>query len=245
MTARICSPCDSVFEGASDIPERTILCVDDEVSGLRVRRMLLESSGYRVLIAGSGKEGVDTFSAQPVDAVLLDYYMPGMSGGEVAAEMKRRKPQVPVILLSAYITVPERTLEMVDAFITKGQPPDFLLTKLDALLRRAHSHPEMAGDYLMFVNHERRYVEVTDAVCRLLGYRRAEILGMTIEDVAMPAPTEVRQLFQEYRAAGQQRGEFVLRHKTGKPVPVRYEAVVLADGCLASRLTPMQDMAAD
>jgi len=214
------------------------LCVDDEPAGLRVRQMLLEMSGYAVLTALSGEQGLESFRAHPVDAVLLDYYMPGMDGGQVAAEMKRHKPEVPVILLSAYITVPETTLQTVDAFVTKGQPPDLLLTKLDALLRNPHSHPELAAECVMFVNAQRRYTEVTEAACRLLGYRRAELLGLTIEDISMPGPSEVQRLFTEYRQEGAQRGRFVLRHKSGRPVPVQYEALVLDDGCMVSCLKP-------
>ena len=61
-----------------------ILCVDDEVVGLRVRKILLERAGYRVLTAEDGRSGIDLFASEPVDAVVLDYAMPGMHGGEVA-----------------------------------------------------------------------------------------------------------------------------------------------------------------
>src|SRR5688572_2703402 len=173
--------------------------------------MLLESSGYRVLTAGSGPEGLEIFSRQRADAVLLDYYMPGMNGGAVAEEMKRRSPDVMLILLSAYITVPEKTLDTVDAFVTKGQPPDLLLTKLDSLLRNEHRHPELAEECVVFVNAERRYTEVSDAVCRLLGYRRAELLGMGVEDLSLTPATAVKPLFSRELAG--QSARFVLRHK--------------------------------
>jgi PAS domain S-box-containing protein len=206
--------------------------------------MLLESSGFSVLTASSGEQGLQIFSSRPPDAVLLDYYMPGLNGGQVAEEMKRRRPQVPVILLSAYITVPEKTLETVDAFITKGQPPDYLLTKLDSMLRNGHSHPELTDEHVMFVNAQRRYTHVSDAVCHLLGYKRAELLGMSIDDVSLPPPSDVRTLFREYRDQRQQSGSFTLRHKSGRPVPVRYQARVLADGCMVSVLTPVSGSSA-
>jgi CheY-like chemotaxis protein len=64
---------------------KTVLCVDDEKIGLRVRKIMLESRGYKVLIAHNGPEGLKVFTENQVDLVVLDYYMPDQNGGEVAA----------------------------------------------------------------------------------------------------------------------------------------------------------------
>ena len=113
---------------------RTVLCVDDERIGLRVRKIMLESRGYTVLTANSGDEGLKLFDEHHVDVVVLDYYMPGLNGGEVASEMRRRRPGVPIVFLSAYFSLPPQALELADAFITKGDPPDVLIEKLQRLL---------------------------------------------------------------------------------------------------------------
>jgi CheY-like chemotaxis protein len=113
---------------------RTVLCVDDERIGLRVRKIMLESRGYTVLTANSGDEGLMLFDANQVDVVVLDYYMPGLNGGEVASEMRRRRPGVPIVFLSAYFSLPSEALELADAFITKGDPPDVLIEKLQRLV---------------------------------------------------------------------------------------------------------------
>ena len=84
-----------------------ILCVDDEVVGLRVRKILLERAGYQVLTAADGHSGIELFATQPVDAVVLDYAMPGMHGGDVAKKMRQTKPEVPILLLSAYVGLPD------------------------------------------------------------------------------------------------------------------------------------------
>jgi len=112
---------------------RTVLCVDDERIGLRVRKIMLESRGYTVLTANSGDEGLRVFDENHVDVVVLDYYMPGLNGGEVASEMRRRRPGVPIVFLSAYFSLPPEALELADAFITKGDPPDVLIEKLQRL----------------------------------------------------------------------------------------------------------------
>jgi CheY-like chemotaxis protein len=113
---------------------RTVLCVDDERIGLRVRKIMLESRGYIVLTANSGDEGLKMFDENQVDVVVLDYYMPGLNGGEVASEMRRRRPGVPIVFLSAYFSLPPEALELADAFITKGDPPDVLIEKLQRLV---------------------------------------------------------------------------------------------------------------
>jgi CheY-like chemotaxis protein len=111
-----------------------ILCVDDEVVGLRVRKILLERAGYKVLTAENGRSGIEMFATQPVDAVVLDYAMPGMHGGEVAKEMRQTKPDVPILLLSAYVGLPEEVSSLVDIYMTKGEGAPALLLKLGNLL---------------------------------------------------------------------------------------------------------------
>src|SRR5512146_2812009 len=91
-----------------------ILCIDDEPTGLLVRKMLLESQGYKVLTAGGGHEGLVLFAANPVRAVVLDYAMPDMNGAQVAQEIKRRNSAVKILLLSAYVDSPEDALNWMD-----------------------------------------------------------------------------------------------------------------------------------
>ena len=113
---------------------KTVLCVDDEKIGLRVRKIMLESRGYAVLTANSGPEGLKVFDENQVDLVLLDYFMPDLNGGEVASEMRRRRPGVPIVFLSAYFSLPPEALELADGFITKGDPPDVLIDRIQQLL---------------------------------------------------------------------------------------------------------------
>lgn len=113
-----------------------VLCVDDELIGLKVRKILLERAGYRVLTAPDGSAGLEVFSREPVEAVILDYSMPGMNGGEVASKMREVKPGIPILLLSAYVGLPAEVLSTVDMYMTKGEGPPVLLKKLDSLLHQ-------------------------------------------------------------------------------------------------------------
>jgi CheY-like chemotaxis protein len=112
----------------------TILCIDDHWNGLLGRKILLEDNGYEVLDATGGDEGLKLFLSHSVDAVVLDYQMPGMNGDVVAAKMKRIKSHVPILLLSAYGPLPKSKLEAVDTFLSKSQPPKVLLSTLQGLL---------------------------------------------------------------------------------------------------------------
>jgi len=116
----------------------TILCIDDHWNGLIGRKMLLEQNGYEVLEASGGDEGLKLFRSRKVDAVVVDYQMPGMNGDVVAAKMKHINSQIPIMLLSAYGPLPQSKLRAVDSFVSKSQPPKILLSTLQGLLGDQH-----------------------------------------------------------------------------------------------------------
>ncbi|MFT4112105.1 response regulator [Silvibacterium sp.] len=111
-----------------------ILCIDDEVCGLSIRKIVLERSGFRVLTAPDGPSGLELFHQHPIDLVVLDYAMPGMNGGEVAERMRAAIPEVPILLLSAYLDLPPSVAKSVDSTIMKGNNPEVLIEKLIELL---------------------------------------------------------------------------------------------------------------
>ena len=122
-------------------PSRLVLCVDDEKVGLLVRRTLLERAGYRVLTAPDGPSGIALFQVHPVDAVILDFAMPGMNGDEVADRMRSEKPDVPILLLSAYVGLAPEALRSVSLYMTKGEGAPALLEKLSSLFPDAEASP--------------------------------------------------------------------------------------------------------
>jgi len=97
-----------------------LLCIDDAVPVLEVLTFVLEESGYSVLVAPSGRFGLEIFRANEVDLVILDHEMPDMNGQEVAEEMRRLKPTVPIIMHSAAAGLSHAALKSVDAFVVKG-----------------------------------------------------------------------------------------------------------------------------
>jgi PAS domain-containing protein len=104
----------------------------------------------------------------------------------------------------------------------------------------SHHHPEVEGaEFAVFTDSSRRYVDCTEGVCRLLGYERSELLVRTIDNVSFH-DDEVSKLFAEYLQRGRMDGEYVLRHKSGAPVPIRYRAFVFSDGCTAAVWDPVK-----
>ena len=74
---------------------KTVLCIDDDSTGLSLRKMMLEAEAYYVFTANNGEEGLALLNAQRIDAVILDYRMPEMNGDEVARRIRDRLVQYP------------------------------------------------------------------------------------------------------------------------------------------------------
>ena len=114
---------------------KLLLCVDDRPASLEVRKMPLEREGYEVLTAEDGASGLQLLAACDVDLIVLDYQMPEENGAAVARKMHALKPEVPVIMLSAYFEPPAEAAGFIDAYVTKGQNPRVLLDQITRLIR--------------------------------------------------------------------------------------------------------------
>ena len=112
-----------------------ILCIDDEDLGLEIRKMVLEREGFTVLTAKDGQSGISVFDTEQIDAVVLDYAMPGMDGGKVAAILRQRRPDIPIMMLSAYVALPEEVMQVISISATKGDGAFTLVDKLKGLLQ--------------------------------------------------------------------------------------------------------------
>jgi len=109
---------------------KTILFVDDEPSILTMRRLVFESLGYSVLTATCGEDALKVFAMYPVDAVVLDYWMPGMDGEETALGIRKVSSDIPIILSSGCLSVPGRVLKIVNAAVEKAAKPEALIEDL-------------------------------------------------------------------------------------------------------------------
>jgi CheY-like chemotaxis protein len=135
--------------GRAANPGATILVVDDEPAVRRTFTAILERSGYRVVTASDGQEGLDTFVADPdaIDGVLLDLSMPKLNGEEVFEELRRVRPDLPVVLSSGYAEqeILDRFGGRLSAALQKPAPMATLLARIEQALGRSAPRPEPAG----------------------------------------------------------------------------------------------------
>jgi two-component system response regulator CpxR len=117
-------------------PKRTILCVDDNEQSLSIRKIMLETRGYRVLAFTDAQQALERFSKGGVDLVLTDLIMPGIDGSKLIEGIKDISPATPAILLSGKVKVYERETG-ADVFLAKGMyAPADLLERIRLLLVR-------------------------------------------------------------------------------------------------------------
>ena len=124
-------------------PKRTILCVDDNEQSLSIRKVMLETRGYRVIACPDGEQALEHFKRGGVDLVLSDLIMPGVDGHKLIDEVKNLSPTTPAILFSGKIKIYERDLR-ADLFLPKGMyAPAELLEKIRLLLVRKRGPKRM------------------------------------------------------------------------------------------------------
>jgi two-component system response regulator AtoC len=126
----------------SDAPnKRSVLVVDDDVSILDMTEDLLTEAGFEVTKCGSGEEALALADERDWDVVLSDLQMPGIDGLDLLAEMRERRPETPVVIMTAFGTIQAAVKAMRGGaldFVTKPFQAEELLISLErAFVRRA------------------------------------------------------------------------------------------------------------
>lgn len=115
-------------------PKRTILCIDDNEQALSIRKIMLETRGYRVVACTSALQALQTFKNGGIDLVLSDFVMPDLTGDKLVAAIKDLSPETPAILFSGKIKAYEKDTQ-ADIFLPKGMyAPAELLEKIRMML---------------------------------------------------------------------------------------------------------------
>jgi CheY-like chemotaxis protein len=116
--------------------QKVILCVEDEEPQLRMRQLLFETAGHRVLLAQSADEALEIFRKGQVDAVVMDFWLSGKNGTVIAEEMKRLSPQTPIVMLSGFSLLPGED-SSIDVWLRKASfEPEDLLHEVSRLISR-------------------------------------------------------------------------------------------------------------
>ena len=114
----------------------TLVWIDDYEPGLALYKKVYEGLGYRIHTASRVHAGLALLASRAADAVVVDYEMPEMNGGEVAATIKQQWPSLPVVLFSGSTFVPDTVKKLVDAFCDKASPREHLHSIIKAVLQK-------------------------------------------------------------------------------------------------------------
>jgi two-component system response regulator MprA len=154
-----------------------VLVVDDDFAIRESLDRSLRANGYDVELAKDGTEALQAIDDTPFDAVVLDVLMPGRSGIDVCRSLRAAGNRVPILILTARDTVPERVAGLeagADDYLVKPFALEELIARLRALLRRTTT--EVSDPVLRFadLSLDRRSLEVQR------GTRRIELPRMQL-----------------------------------------------------------------
>src|SRR5215813_9841912 len=144
----------------------TVLVVDDQKETLISVRLLLEREGHHVLTAASGEEALALFRSEPVHLVLVDYFMPRMSGEALIQEIRKLDEEVQILLQTGYSgeKPPREMLRAlaIQGYHDKAEGPERLLLWVDVALKataqfnKVRELEQMKEQLLANVSHELR-----------------------------------------------------------------------------------------
>jgi len=145
---------------------RTVLVVDDQVETLAAVRPLIEREGHRVLTASSGSQALALLEREPVQVLVVDYFMPGMNGEELVQLVRERDSLVQIVLQTGYPAEqpPHELLRRlaIQGYHDKADGPDRLLLWVEAGMRayeqiaQLHIAERLKTELLANVSHEFR-----------------------------------------------------------------------------------------
>jgi CheY-like chemotaxis protein len=113
-----------------------ILLVEDDQIYLDLRRKVLEKDGYRVIGVTNSGDALDTLREAPICCAIADHMLQGSTGIDLAVELKKIKPDVPIILFSG--SMPEN-LRNIDVYVNKGEPTSEFLKIVRNVVQRYRS----------------------------------------------------------------------------------------------------------
>lgn len=167
-------------------PRRTILVIEDEPHIVLGLRDALEFEGFRVISAGTGREGLAAARQERPQAVLLDLMLPDVNGYQVCEELRRIDPAVPIIMLTARSQEADKIRGLdagADDYVTKPFSVGELVARIRALFRRAHRPNEVTSFQIgaVTVNLSAQTVQRGSAPPEGLSFYEVELLRLLWE----------------------------------------------------------------
>ena len=204
------------------MPEAAILVVDDDAP---IRRMLdrtLSAEGYAVETAADGGEALAAVERSTPDLVVLDVGLPGVDGLSVSRRLRAKGLAVPVLLLTARDSVPDRVAGLdagADDYLVKPFATEELLARVRALLRRGKTPEELLAFGDLTLDPATRAAH-RGGVALSLSEREADLLALLLRNARRVVPREqaVAEIWQGDASANVvDRYVSNLRRKLGEP----------------------------
>jgi len=129
---------------------KNILVIEDDVSILRGLKDNLEYEGYSVLAETNGEKGLEKAREKNADLILLDIMLPGTNGFEICRKVKKEKPELPIIMITARGSEMDKIAGLdigADDYITKPFSIPELMARVRAVLRRFNPEKETLQEY--------------------------------------------------------------------------------------------------
>ena len=177
--------------------ERKVLLVDDDPDVLEMTADLLRRNGYAIVTAQNGAEALERLQRDEIPVVVTDLRMPGMSGEQLLDTILQRHPNVQVIILTGYGTIPsavEAIKKGAADYLTKPLSPDQLLLSLERLFERLRLEEENRQLREMLAR------QAGDAV--ILGESKA--IRQVLSLIDKVAPTDATVLLQGESGVGKE-----------------------------------------
>ncbi|MGZ4816018.1 MAG: response regulator [Terriglobales bacterium] len=113
----------------------TLLCVDDDLQCLQIRKIMFEAFGFTVTTTPDPRQALRIHATHQFDAAILDFQMPHMNGAELAKSMKMARPEVPVVILSGLLHLPDDAPQYHDRFFCKTESGIKLAQEIQNLIK--------------------------------------------------------------------------------------------------------------
>ncbi|HMO31763.1 MAG TPA: bifunctional response regulator/alkaline phosphatase family protein [Lacibacter sp.] len=218
-----------------------ILWVDDEIDSLQSQKLFLETKGYEVDTLTNGFDAIDYVKAHPVDVVLMDETMPGLTGLETLAKIKEVHPSLPVVLITKNETenlMDDAIGSQISDYLIKPVNPNQVLLSLKKIIdnkrlvseKTTMAYQQQFRNLFTALNSNPNHTEWMDIYKKLVYWE----LEMSKAD--SPEMSEVLQAQKD--EANNEFFKYISRHYAGWMKPGAADAPVMSHTLFTRKVLP-------